>query len=132
MDVNEREEYERYKNLFQQLVKEEEQLHMENQKRIKAGIRCLIWIPMIFLGLLFLTESEKVIFLVLWVVSLFAIASYLIYIEYIDFKAQERLSAYANPEQVFSAGLIGADIEAFEEAVTELLRQIDEKKKIAV
>lgn len=119
---------EQYKNLFQQLVKEEQQLHIENQKRIKAGIQCLIWIPMIFLMLLFLTEGEKVIFLVLWVVSLFAIASYLIYIEYIDFKAQERLHTYADQSQISHSGLIGADIEAFEETVTELLRQIDEKK----
>ena len=69
---------EQYQDLFLQLVKEEEQLHVENQKRIKAGIQCLIWIPMIFLLLLFLTESEKVIFLVLWVVSLFVLASCLI------------------------------------------------------
>lgn len=123
-----REENERYKKLFGQLVKEEQQLHAENQKRIKAGIQCLVWIPMIFLVMLFLTEGEKVIFLVLWVVSLFAIASYLIYIEYIDFKAQERLHAYADQNDNLHSGLIGTDIEAFEETVTELLRQIDEKK----
>lgn len=119
---------EQYQNLFQQLVKEEEQLHIENQKRIKAGIQCLIWIPMIFLLLLFLTESEKVIFLVLWVVSLFVLAAYLIYIEYIDFQAQERLHRYMSQEHISPDRLIGADIEAFEETVTELLRQIDEKK----
>lgn len=119
---------EQYKNLFLQLVKEEEQLHIENQKRIKAGIQCLIWIPLIFLLLLFLTESEKVIFLVLWVVSLFVLASYLIYIEYIDFQAQERMQRYMEQEHISPDRLIGADIEAFEETVTELLRQIDEKK----
>lgn len=121
-------EYEQYQSLFQQLIKEEEQMHIENQKRIKSGIQCLIWIPMIFLVLLFLTESEKVIFLVLWVVSLFIIASYLIYIEYIDFQAQERLHRYIDQEYISQSGLIGADIEAFEETVSELLRQIDEKK----
>ncbi len=122
------EENERYKKLFQQLVKEEEQLHTENQKRIRAGIQCLIWIPMTFLMMLFLTEGEKVIFLVLWVVSLFAIASYLIYIEYIDFKAQERLHSYIHKNDISHSELIGTDIEAFEETVTELLRQIEEKK----
>ncbi len=121
-------DYEQYQNLFRQLIKEEEQMHIENQKRIKSGIQCLIWIPMIFLVLLFLTESEKVIFLVLWVVSLFIIASYLIYIEYIDFQAQERLHRYMDQESISQSGLIGADIEAFEETVSELLRQIDEKK----
>lgn len=120
---------EQYQDLFLQLVKEEEQLHVENQKRIKAGIQCLIWIPMFFLLLLFLTESEKVIFLVLWVVSLFVLAGYLIYIEYIDFQAQERLQRYMEQEHISPDRLIGADIEAFEETVTELLRQIDEKKQ---
>lgn len=122
------EENERYKNLFRQLVEEEEQLHTENQKRIRAGIQCLIWIPLLFLGLLFLTEGEKVIFLILWVVSLFLIAGYLIYIEYIDFQAQERLHSYTDQEHSSHSGLIGTDIEAFEETVTELLRQIDERK----
>ncbi len=117
-----------YRQLFQQLIREEEQLHVENQKRIRAGIQCLIWVPLLFLVLLFLTEGEKVIFLVLWVVSLFMIASYLICIEYIDFKAQERLHSYTEEEHDGYSGLIGADIEAFEETVTELLRQIDKKK----
>ncbi len=125
-----------YRQMFQELVLEEQQLHTENQKRIKAGIQCLIWIPMLFLILLFLTESEKVIFLVLWIVSLFLTASYLIYVEYTDFKAQERLHRYEYENeqdkdkegQEAYAGLIGADMEAFEETVMQLLNQIDEKK----
>lgn len=129
MDQEElRMENEHYKQLFQQLVQEEQELHAANQKRIKGGIQCLIWIPMIFLMLLFLTEGEKVIFLVLWIVSLFAIASYLIYIEYIDFKAQERLHNYQEEGRAPHSSLIGEDMELFEETVTELLRQIDEKK----
>ncbi|MDE7310656.1 MAG: hypothetical protein K2N87_03390 [Eubacterium sp.] len=152
------EEQEQYKRLFRQLVNEEEQLHKQNQRRIRSGIRCLVWIPLLFLALLFLTESEKAIFLVLWVVSLFVIAGYLMYIEYIDFQAQERLHRYtgktrrhkadlaeadtdtdkevfeeaglmgADMEAFEEAGLIGADMEAFEATVLELLRQIEERK----
>ena len=83
---------------------------------------------MIFLGLLFLTESEKAIFLVLWVVSLFIISSYLIYIEYIDFQSQEKMRRISDQNQVQNEALIGADIEAFEDTVNELLHQIDVKK----
>lgn len=118
-----------YRQLFQQLVEEEERLHADNQKRIKAGIHCLIWIPMIFMVLLFLTESEKVIFLILWIASLFLIAAYLIYVEYLDFKAQERLCGYRENEGAgLNSNLIGSDMEAFEETVVQLLHQIDEKK----
>ena len=122
------EEKEACQSLLRQLLQEEEQLHAENRRRIRAGIRCLIWIPMIFLGLLFLTESEKAIFLVLWVVSLFIISSYLIYIEYIDFKSQEKMRRISDQNQVQNEALIGADIEAFEDTVNELLHQIDVKK----
>lgn len=122
------EELEQYQRLFQQLVKEEEQLHTENQRRIRSGIRCLVLVPMLFLALLFLTEGEKVIFLVLWVVSLFLIAGYLIYVEYIDFQAQERLRRYTDQGHLQEERLIGADMEAFEETVTKLLSQIDERK----
>lgn len=122
------EEKEACQSLLRQLLQEEEKLHAENRRRIRAGIRCLIWIPMIFLGLLFLTESEKAIFLVLWVVSLFIISSYLIYIEYIDFQSQEKIRCISDQNQVQNEALIGADIEAFEDTVNELLHQIDAKK----
>lgn len=37
-------------------------------------------------------DSSKIIFLVLWIVSLFAIAVYLIGVEYVDYKLQEKLN----------------------------------------
>lgn len=129
MTQMEQDELNHYRQLFQKLVEEEEQLHADNQKRIKIGIHCLIWIPMIFMALLFLTEGEKVIFLILWIASLFLIAAYLIYVEYLDFKAQERLHGYQENEGTGSnSNLIGSDMEVFEETVVQLLRQIDERK----
>ncbi len=47
---------------------------------------------MIFLFLLFWTESNKVVFLILWIVSLFLLAAYLILVEYMDYNLQEKLS----------------------------------------
>lgn len=123
-----REENEQFRKLFQQLVREEEQLHEENQRRIKAGIQCLFWVPALFLILLLLTDSEKAIFLVLWIVSLFVIASYLIYIEYLDFQSKERLQRFSDQAEKTNFGLIGSDLEAFEEMVSRMLLQIKEKK----
>lgn len=37
-------------------------------------------------------DSSKVVFLVLWIVSLFTISAYLIYVEYMDYTLQERLT----------------------------------------
>lgn len=40
----------------------------------------------------FNADSSKVVFLVLWIVSLFTISAYLIYVEYMDYTLQERLT----------------------------------------
>lgn len=118
----------KYKQIVQQLAAQEKEFHAENEKRIRTGIQCLIWIPLIFLFLLFLTESAKVIFLVLWIISLFFISVYLIYVEYTDFQVRERQLLYQEDEKAASSGLIGEDIEELEEKMLELLHQIDKKK----
>ena len=99
-----------YKQLFHAIMKYEEEMHLKNQKRIKIGIQCLIWIPMVFLILLFLTESDKVVFLVLWIISLFVIAVYLIYVEYVDFQMQEKIAEISSGEPIEANALIGQDI----------------------
>ena len=73
------------------------------------------------------SDSEKVIFLVLWIASLFGIAAYLIYIEYTDFEAQEKVRKYVNEEGEIT-NLIGSEVEVFEENVEDLLDKIEEKK----
>lgn len=68
-------------------------IHEQNQKRIKIGLRCIYIIPLFFLVLLMIVpDSSKLIFLVLWIVSLFAIAVYLIGVEYVDYKLQEKMN----------------------------------------
>ena len=69
----------------------EKKIHEKNQQRIKIGIRLVIIIPLIFLTVMFKLDSSKVVFLVLWIVSLFAISLYLIVVEYMDYQMQEKL-----------------------------------------
>ena len=69
----------------------EKKIHEKNQQRIKIGIRLVIIIPLIFLTVMFRLDSSKVVFLVLWIVSLFAISLYLIVVEYMDYQMQEKL-----------------------------------------
>ena len=66
-------------------------LHERNQKRIKAGLWCIAIIPMIFLILLLHMESSKVVYLLLWVISLFLISAYLVTVAYIDDQMQKKL-----------------------------------------
>ena len=73
-----------YEEIFQKVLDYEQALHEKNRKRI--------WIvPLFFLALLFLTGSNKVIFLILWIVSLFALSIYLIVVEYMDYNLQEKI-----------------------------------------
>ncbi len=65
--------------------------HKRNKDRIKYGIIAMVVIPIIFLTLLFVVNSSKVIFLVMWIASLFIISGYLIAIEYKDYNMTENL-----------------------------------------
>lgn len=68
-----------------------EKEHKRNKDRIKYGIIAMLIIPIIVLILLFVVNSSKVIFLVMWIASLFIISGYLIAIEYKDYNMTENL-----------------------------------------
>ncbi len=68
-----------------------EKEHKRNKDRIRYGIIAMIIIPIVFLILLFAVKSSKVVFLVMWIASLFIISGYLIAIEYKDYNMSENL-----------------------------------------
>ena len=59
---------EKYEQVFQAMLEFETTQHEKNGRRIKAGIRCLLIIPIVFLVLMFLTSSSKPVFLILWII----------------------------------------------------------------
>lgn len=59
------------------------------RKMIRIGFLAIIIIPLIFLVLMFSLES-KIVFLTLWIVSIIAIATWLIVVEYIHTKLEEQ------------------------------------------
>lgn len=87
-----------YQQLYQDMMKQQEKLHAQNQKRIRSGIRCILIIPLFFLLLMFLTGSNKVVFLSLWIASLFILAAYLIYVEYVDFRVRQAIAEISKNE----------------------------------
>lgn len=118
----------KYHQFYLQLLAYEEENHKQNQQKIKTTIRFLLWVPLVFLALMFLTDSSKVIFLVLWIVSLFGIATYAIYVEYSDFELQEKIKHYKESENETDQYLIGGEIEVLEETLAEFVHILDEKK----
>ena len=105
---------EKYEKAFRAMVDFEAAQHERNQRRIKAGIKCLFVIPVVFLVLMFLTSSSKPVFLILWIISLYGIGIYLIGVEYVDHKLQHQLAKFRGEEEIEAKPLIGQEIDAVE------------------
>lgn len=76
----------------QEFLERSEKFEKRYPKMIHFGFLGMIIIPLIFLILMFSLES-KLVFLVLWIVSLIALALYLICVEYIHDKMLKQLAA---------------------------------------
>ena len=85
-------------------------IHEKNRKRIKTGMICLFVIHVVFLILLFTMQSSKIVYLVLWIASLFILCGYLIAVEYSDYSLQEKLEALGVDEHGVDGSLIGPDV----------------------
>ena len=120
-------EYKKFQEMYEKLMDYESSLHEINQKRIKIGLRCIYIIPLIFLALLFITDSSKIIFLVLWIASLFGIAIYLIGVEYVDYKLQEKMNEIGGKNDIEPESLI--TIEQVSQKVAGVVGKIEETKE---
>ncbi len=114
----------KYRKAYNMVIEYEKEAHRKNQKRIAVGLKLIIIIPLIFLALLFFTGSSKVIFLILWIVSLFILAAYLITVEYMDYNLMERMAKLrGHDEDMENYDLIGND--AIENRIRDVLDKID-------
>lgn len=114
----------KYRKAYNMVIEYEKEAHRKNQKRIAVGLKLIIIIPLIFLALLFFTGSSKVIFLILWIVSLFILAAYLITVEYMDYNLMERMAKLCGQdEDMENYDLIGND--AIENRIRDVLDKID-------
>lgn len=114
----------KYRKAYNMVIEYEKEAHRKNQKRIAVGLKLIIIIPLIFLALLFFTGSSKVIFLILWIVSLFILAAYLITVEYMDYNLMERMAKLRGEnDDMENYDLIGND--AIENRIRDVLDKID-------
>lgn len=122
-------ENDKYKKAYDMVMNYEEQMHQKNQKRISVGLKCILIIPLIFLALLFWTDSSKVIFLILWIVSLFILATYLITVEYMDYNLMERMAKLNGQEhEIEDYQLI--ENEVLENRIQDVLEKIEDEKSM--
>lgn len=112
------------KDIMEKVFEFKDKAHADNVRKIKAGIKCIFTVPACFLILLFFTGSSKIIFLVLWIASLFIIAAYLIHVEYSDYKIQEMVNSLQDSEDSIDSLI---DIDSIYTKVTEPKKRLDNK-----
>ena len=88
-----------------------EDMHEKNQKRIKNGLICIAVVPLFFLLLMFIMDTAKVVYLLLWVISLFVICTYLLLVAYIDDRLQTKMRELGVEMENAYSPLIGDDTE---------------------
>ena len=106
--------------LYEKFMDLQQQVHLKNQKKIRVGLKVNLLLPLVFLVISFATKRSKLVFLLLWIISLFGISFYLLYIEYMDFKLQE---------QLMELGIMEKEAEAQALIGEEVIQSIDEINK---
>ena len=113
-----------YQKLYDRLLEEVGALHRANQHRIRSGLRALLAVTVGLMLLMFLADGNKVFTLMLWILSMFAVAAYLIAVEYLNFELKRKVEEITRREQDF--GEETADIvvrqrrQRLAETITEL------------
>ena len=95
-----------YQELYDRLLREVSTLHQNNRRRIHNGMRMLLAVTLGLMLLMFLAEGNKVFTLMLWILSMFAVAAYLIAVEYADYELQKKLEYVTQMEQESMGALL--------------------------
>ena len=118
--------------MYDRFLELQQQVHLKNQKKIRVGLKVNVILPLIFLTISFLSNRSKLVFLVLWIVSLFGIAFYLLYVEYMDFKLQESMKEFGIIDSEENQALIGNEVvqvmRDINNAQKEMVKDIKERK----
>lgn len=121
-------ERDKYHQLYDRLLDEVKRLHELIKIGIRQGLKMLVIVPLVFMVVMFLTQGSKGIFLVLWIVSTFVIAAFLIALEYVDHGIQKRLEAITGMESALPDDPLMPEIELPEIDIEELRLAAQERR----
>ena len=117
----------RYEELYNRLLERGITLHENNKKRIRIGLIFLIVFTVLMILIRLITDSDRVVFMILWVVGMFAISIYLISVEYIDDSIRKTLEDVSEREADF--GELLPDSEQMRERVHSHIQERHEEIK---
>ena len=115
----------RYEDLYNRLLERGMALHESNKKRIRVGLVLLGLFTVLMILIRLITNSDRVVFMILWVVGMFAISVYLISVEYIDDSIRKTLEDVSDREADF--GVLLPDSEQVREKVQTRLQEKHEE-----
>ena len=115
----------RYEELYNRLLERGIALHENNKKRIRAGLIFLAVFTVLMILIRYITDSDRVVFMILWVVGMFAASIYLISVEYIDDSIRKTLEDVSEREADF--GELLPDSAAVRERVQSRIHEKQEE-----
>lgn len=89
---------------YEKLLPFAEKSHEQNKRRMHAGVVWLFVLPVLLYIIRNMTDSSKIAFLIFWIIGMFIIASFLVFVAYMDDELQKNLnelhSGMPNSEQL--------------------------------
>ena len=116
-----------YEELYNRLLERGEAMHINNKKRIRVGLIILALLPVILIFIRRATDSDRIVFLIIWVLCMFALCIYLMSIEFIDDRLQKTLEEVTEREADMGGLIIGT--EQLGERIVERHERIQERRQ---
>ena len=105
----------RYEELYKRLLKKSVALHESNKRRIRSGLILLGVFTVLMILIRLITNSDRVVFMIIWVIGMFVISIYLIGVEYLDDAVRKTLEEVSEREA--DMGVLFPDSEQMRELV---------------
>ena len=99
----------RYEDLYNKLLARGMALHASNKRRIRIGLIFLGVFTVLMIFIRWLTDSDRVVFMLLWIFGMFAACIYLVSVEYIDDTLQKTLQDVSDRESDFDDLLLNSE-----------------------
>ena len=120
----------RYEALYTELLDRGDQLHEANKRRIRRGLITLIVLPVVLDFIRLVTDSDKVVFLIIWIFIMFVLSAFLISIEYLDSAIEKTLVDVTDTEADFDGLLPKPELPVSDlhERIRERINELREDK----
>ena len=115
----------RYEELYKRLLEKSVALHESNKRRIRNGLIQLGVFTVLMILIRLITNSDRVVFMIIWVIGMFAISIYLIGVEYLDDAVRKTLEEVSEREA--DMGVLFPDSEQMRELVQSRIHERHEE-----